>query len=119
MVGHDPTDTWLDLILLAHTDTSGHIKTLPETSRSPCVFCTAAFCTDTFVVDVLLLLLSDAWIAINFADVRTLGETPTQPHFSHFTSGVWLISSHTPTHNPSHLVGYPCLELLYFSHGIP
>jgi hypothetical protein len=25
----------------------------------------------------------------------------------------------TPTHNPSHLVRYPCLELLYFSHGIP
>jgi hypothetical protein len=51
------------------------------------------------------------------------GKPPTQPHFfSPFIFGVWLISPHPPTqspHNPTHLVGYPWLEVLYTNHGIP
>ena len=52
------SDTCLDLILLTATDTSRHIT------------------------------MTHACIALHFVDVRTLGETPAQPHFSPFSFGV-------------------------------
>ena len=52
------SDTCLDLTLLTATDTSRHIA------------------------------MTHAYTALHFADVRTLGEAPSQPHFSPFTFGI-------------------------------
>jgi hypothetical protein len=52
------SDTCLDSTLLTATDISRHIA------------------------------MAHACIAPHFVDVRTLGETPTQPHLSPFTFGV-------------------------------
>ena len=61
-------------------------QTPTETSRSPCVFCTAALCTTATVF---------------MAYIRTLGETPTQPQFSSFIFGVCMILLSPPTQSLS------------------
>jgi len=61
-----------------------------------------------------LLLIYDASTALSLADVRTLGEIPTQPHFSSFH--LWsLTDSTSPPHTiplTLYLVGYPWLKLI-------
>ena len=90
--------------------------TLTETSRSPCVFAQLHSvqpgenpCTSTFLSHFGWLLGVELLYNIYVKQLdRAL--TPFIPPTN------W---NRAPSWNPSHLVGYPWLELLYFNHGIP
>ena len=72
----------------------GEVPTQPIFSSFH-LWCLTDFTSSFHTIPLTLWGIRD-WRS-DFADVRTSGETPTQPHLAPFIFGVWLISLHPPT----------------------